>query len=395
MTTAPSNLHRRRLRPALAGARAGGRAARRARRLHQPADAVARDHRRAFPTTIATTIRSRRGDARARWTSRSASTPARLTDDDRGQRRRLRARSSRPAAASLIAVVAPSGSPNQVAAAGIAVQVEDVLRQSGVNPRAIDYRVYQAGPEERNAPDPPRLQPRRRRTPRRAARGRIRSRDNGENRNYFDFGCATQQNLAAMVDNPLDLLYPRGLTPADAARRATVLDKYRKGEPFTADLSRETGGTVATGSWQPMSDLAFKDTDRRRTAKRRRRRRPRADVRPVPRISIQAFCEFARSRRRRSRRPPRDRRMARAHVKVHTGGIAAAAEFYQAAATPNLIVVEIQVCRATGSRPNSTGSPRSATPAPRSSSSATSTTSSSTATSPSAASANIWSRRST
>src|SRR5690606_12714801 len=35
-----------------------------------------------------------------------------------------------------------------------------------------------------------------------------------------------------------------------------------------------------------------------------------------------------------------DRRMARTHVKVHTGGIVAAAEFYQGAATPNLIVVE-------------------------------------------------------
>jgi pilus assembly protein CpaE len=69
-----------------------------------------------------------------------------------------------------------------------------------------------------------------------------------------------------------------------------------------------------------------------------------ADVRPVPRISIQAFCdspdlvaviETAAG----------DRRMARAHVKVHTGGIAAAAEFYQAAATPNLIVVESKLAR--------------------------------------------------
>ena len=37
--------------------------------------------------------------------------------------------------------------------------------------------------------------------------------------------------------------------------------------------------------------------------------------------------------------------MARAHVKVHTGGIAAAAEFYQAAATPNLIIVETKLPR--------------------------------------------------
>ncbi len=147
---------------------------------------------------------------------------------------------------SLIAVVAPSGSPNQVAAAGIAVQIEDVLRVSGVNPRAIEYRVYRAGPEERNAPI-------------RIAYNRIVAHtapcgpwpdqlgENGENRNYFEFGCSSQQNLAAMVASPLDLLYPRGMTPADATRRANVLEKYRSGAPFTSDLSREKGGSVAQG----------------------------------------------------------------------------------------------------------------------------------------------------
>src|SRR4029079_18098427 len=43
--------------------------------------------------------------------------------------------------------------------------------------------------------------------------------------------------------------------------------------------------------------------------------------------------------------PAADRRMARSHVKVHMGGITAAAEFYQAAATPNLIVVESKLPR--------------------------------------------------
>src|SRR5690606_8974952 len=35
-----------------------------------------------------------------------------------------------------------------------------------------------------------------------------------------------------------------------------------------------------------------------------------------------------------------DRRMAKAHLKVHMGGIATAIEFYHSAQTPNLIVVE-------------------------------------------------------
>ena len=68
--------------------------------------------------------------------------------------------------------------------------------------------------------------------------------------------------------------------------------------------------------------------------------------------------------------------MARAHVKVHTGGIAAAAEFYQAAADAEPDHRRIEAARAIGSTPSSIACPRSATPAPRSSSSATSTTSS-------------------
>ena len=51
-----------------------------------------------------------------------------------------------------------------------------------------------------------------------------------ENRNYWNLGCANQRNLAAMVDNPADLVQPRGETPAYAARRSVALDKYRKGE---------------------------------------------------------------------------------------------------------------------------------------------------------------------
>jgi pilus assembly protein CpaD len=33
-----------------------------------------------------------------------------------------------------------------------------------------------------------------------------------------------------MVDNPADLIQPRGETPAYQARRSVALDKYRKGD---------------------------------------------------------------------------------------------------------------------------------------------------------------------
>ena len=78
-----------------------------------------------------------------------------------------------------------------------------------------------------------------------------------------------------------------------------------------------------------MSNLAFEDMQP--SAERRRAAPPiaRPTSRPVPRISIQAFCESPELAAA-IEAAAADRRMARAHVKVHTGGIAAAAEFYQA-----------------------------------------------------------------
>jgi pilus assembly protein CpaE len=66
------------------------------------------------------------------------------------------------------------------------------------------------------------------------------------------------------------------------------------------------------------------------------------EARPIPRITIQAFCdtpEIAGT----IETAAADRRMARAHVKVHTGGITAAGEFYRSAPTPNLILVETRL----------------------------------------------------
>jgi pilus assembly protein CpaE len=63
------------------------------------------------------------------------------------------------------------------------------------------------------------------------------------------------------------------------------------------------------------------------------------DTRPIPRITIQAFCdtpEIAGT----VETATTDRRMARAHVKVHTGGLGAASEFYRTSPTPNLVLVE-------------------------------------------------------
>jgi pilus assembly protein CpaD len=54
-----------------------------------------------------------------------------------------------------------------------------------------------------------------------------------ENKQYYNFGCANQRNLAAMIDNPADLVQPRSETPAYTVRRSEAFEKYRKGESTT------------------------------------------------------------------------------------------------------------------------------------------------------------------
>jgi pilus assembly protein CpaE len=64
--------------------------------------------------------------------------------------------------------------------------------------------------------------------------------------------------------------------------------------------------------------------------------------RPVPRISIHAFCEFPDTVAA-LQRAGEDRRLAKAHLQVQLGGIDAAVEHYRGQITPNLLVVETKL----------------------------------------------------
>ena len=55
-----------------------------------------------------------------------------------------------------------------------------------------------------------------------------------ENKSYYNFGCAYQRNMAAMIDNPSDLVQPRPETPAYTIRRSEAFEKYRKGATTTS-----------------------------------------------------------------------------------------------------------------------------------------------------------------
>jgi pilus assembly protein CpaE len=64
--------------------------------------------------------------------------------------------------------------------------------------------------------------------------------------------------------------------------------------------------------------------------------------RPVPRISIHAFCEFPDTGAA-LQRASGDRRLSKAHLQVQLGGIDAAVSHYTGQITPNLLVVETKL----------------------------------------------------
>jgi pilus assembly protein CpaD len=132
----------------------------------------------------------------------------------------------------------PVDTPNSRAAANSFREVRALLAAGGVPPRGITLRHYH--------PDDPRtLATIRLSYPRIAAVAgpcglwpedlgpSTLNNSYNENKPYYNFGCANQRNLAAMIDNPSDLVQPRPETPAYTARRTAAFEKYRKGESTT------------------------------------------------------------------------------------------------------------------------------------------------------------------
>lgn len=62
---------------------------------------------------------------------------------------------------------------------------------------------------------------------------------------YENFGCASQRNLAAMVEDPRDLHGPRRMTPRDSERRDEIFDNYRRGQPTGARTGTDDAGTAS------------------------------------------------------------------------------------------------------------------------------------------------------
>ncbi|MGH6992828.1 MAG: CpaD family pilus assembly protein [Caulobacteraceae bacterium] len=66
------------------------------------------------------------------------------------------------------------------------------------------------------------------------------------NRVNSNFGCAVTADIAAQIANPRDLLRPEPMTPPDAGRRQSVIDKYRAGEVTSSAENKQASGAVST-----------------------------------------------------------------------------------------------------------------------------------------------------
>ena len=143
----------------------------------------------------------------------------------------------REATGTIVADV-PVDTPNARAAASAYAEIRALLAAGGVPARAITMRHYH--------PDDPRtLATIRLSYPRIAAVAgpcglwpddlgpTLQNNGYSQNKDYYNFGCASQRNLAAMIDNPADLVQPRSETAAYTVRRTTAFEKYRKGETTT------------------------------------------------------------------------------------------------------------------------------------------------------------------
>jgi pilus assembly protein CpaD len=128
----------------------------------------------------------------------------------------------------------PVDTPNAQAAASSFREIKALLAAGGVPPRGITLHHYH--PDDARTLATIRLS-----YPRIAAVAgpcglwpqdlgpSILNTNYSENRDYYNFGCAYQRNMAAMIDNPSDLVQPRPETPAYTMRRTEGFEKYRKG----------------------------------------------------------------------------------------------------------------------------------------------------------------------
>jgi len=148
-----------------------------------------------------------------------------------------------------IVIETPLGTSNARASHGAVHEIRAILTAAGVPPHAIEVRPYR--PTE-----PIRLATIRIKFPKMVAEtgpcglwpqdlGPTYDPIHTANRPYWNLGCSVQRNLAAQVENPADLVQPRAEAAPPASRRATVMDKFRKGESTATQYPDANKGKIS------------------------------------------------------------------------------------------------------------------------------------------------------
>jgi pilus assembly protein CpaD len=139
-------------------------------------------------------------------------------------------------ASPVMTITVPVGSANELAAADAAAGFRHFLRSRGVPKSRIMMTSYQAPSVDISAPVRVAFTAMRAQT-NKCGRWPEDILDNAENKHYADFGCSYQNNLAAQIADPADLLGPRKLSEVDAEERSVVIDEYRKApEPPASEV---------------------------------------------------------------------------------------------------------------------------------------------------------------
>lgn len=124
-------------------------------------------------------------------------------------------------------IILPHGSRNAVATTVVSREIRKVLTRYGVPAKKVVVENYDAGNPAEGAPIRLSYFAITASTPACGQWPEDLVVNTYENKNYHNFGCATQNNLAAQIADPNDLLGPRRMTPADATQRGIALERYR------------------------------------------------------------------------------------------------------------------------------------------------------------------------
>lgn len=141
-------------------------------------------------------------------------------------------------AATPVMILTPSGAANSAAASSVASDMAAFMRKTGV--RNVQINQYSVDSGDVSAPIRVSYFAIRASTDK-CGRWPADLMQNSENKHYANFGCSYQNNLAAQVANPNDLVGPRRPGEIDAEKRGNAIGDYQE----------------QVSDWEPESDYQW------------------------------------------------------------------------------------------------------------------------------------------